>query len=500
MSLDLNHDYEKKLLDAQPTFLKPITIRPPDGALGDIITVHPQTIPPINTNIQFDILPTFEISQHPGLAAMDITQIPSQFNWRENGGNKSSLISTPGNQMLCGSCWAISAAGLVADNHVVSGTVDWKPNLSTTWCLACYPQNKCKGGNPAKLYNDIAKNGIATKHCVDYSWCSENEACNGKATKHFKAGADLSSLVPSCGCYEGSEEHYLYHIETPKTIALGTGGMDKDNFTSTVKKHIYKYGPVQGGFLVFNNFRPGAFTKVNGGVYLENGVYDGGKMRFNTSETSASNYVGSHAIAILGWGLQKDVVVDNNGSKKDVPYWYCRNSWTEKWGDGGYFKMAMYPFNKISQFDKMVRLSTPKGAFGSGGIVMIRATKAPELKTLGQIQKKFLSLTREQSDDYYKVESKDGGKISDKISKFINSKNIKLFLKIILFIFIIILFLILLRFLFRKFKSIDKPGGKSSNNKSSIKSSNKSSSGSSGGSYRWKPSAKTGRSGSYGFK
>lgn len=59
--------------------------------------------------------------------------------------------------MLCGSCWAISAAGIVADNHVVSETVNWKPDLSTTWCLSCYPQSQCQGGNPALLYEDIAK-------------------------------------------------------------------------------------------------------------------------------------------------------------------------------------------------------------------------------------------------------------------------------------------------------------------------------------------------------
>ena len=162
MSITLKQDYNKGLRMAKPTVLGKTTVKPPRGSLGAISNIPSQIIPPLNTNIQFSILPQFKLSAHPGLAAIDKTKIPEEFNWRENGGKKRKLISTPGNQMLCGSCWAISAAGIVADNHVVSGNVDWKPDLSTTWCLACYPQLQCQGGNPAKLYQDISEHGIAT--------------------------------------------------------------------------------------------------------------------------------------------------------------------------------------------------------------------------------------------------------------------------------------------------------------------------------------------------
>jgi hypothetical protein len=417
MSLILSHDYEEGLRMAIPVHLGEHTVHPPPGALGDISTIPSQTIPPVNTNIQFDILPEFKISEHPGLADIDHTKLPKNFNWRHNGGKKKYLMSKPGNQMLCGSCWAISAAGIVADNHVVSGTVDWIPNLSTTWCLACYPQLKCKGGNPAKLYEAISKNGIASNHCIDYSWCSENPACNGKATKHFKAEhakLDLSTIVPSCGCYDSKDKHYLYFIDKPKAVSLGKGGMKEDNFTNTIKKHIYHNGPVQGGFVVMKNFMHGAFTKVNGGVFLEDGVYGKGDLHFDKSQTDVANYVGSHAIAIIGWGVQDHVVIDNKGTKKDIPYWYCRNSWTEKWGDGGYFKMAMYPYNKIMQFDKMVTLHTPKGVIGSGGMVLMNASKPPESKTLPQIKIKFGELTKSQSDSYYQVEGHNKGESHSK--------------------------------------------------------------------------------------
>ncbi len=306
-------------------------------------------------------------------------------------------------------CWAISAAGIVADNHVVSETVNWKPNLSTTWCLASYPQYKCEGGIPALLYQDISKNGIATNNCIDYSWCSENEACNGKATKHFEVQSDekvnLSDLIPTKGaCYDSSSRHYLYFIDTPTSMSIGTDGLTGEDFTNTVKKHIYYHGPVQGGFLVFNNFMSGAFTKVNGGVYLEDGDYSGGQVKFDPNQLDMINYKGCHAIAIIGWGIEKNVVVDNYGNKKDIPYWYCRNSWTEKWGDGGYFKMAMYPYNNVVQFDKTVLINGET----AGGMIMITASKPPESLTLEQIDDKFKQKLSNPA-SYYSTETKDYG-------------------------------------------------------------------------------------------
>ena len=148
MSIKLDFDYHDHLRSGKPIVLPPHTVRPPKGALGAISIFPPITIPSLNTDIQFSILPQYKLSKHPGLAAID-TPLPEKFNWRDDGGDLSSLLSQPGNQMLCGSCWAISVAGIVADNHVVSKTVDWKPNLSTTWCLAKYPQAQCQGGNPA---------------------------------------------------------------------------------------------------------------------------------------------------------------------------------------------------------------------------------------------------------------------------------------------------------------------------------------------------------------
>jgi len=348
----------------------------------------------------------------PGLSALQNLNLPKNFNWHDDGGEKSKYLSGSGNQMLCGSCWAIASAGIVGDNHVISGTVNYTPDLSTTWSLACYKQDQCKGGNPAMLLNQISKTGITSNSCVDYSWCALNNGCNGKATKHFKESEkNLSSLIPACGCYDSKNEHLLYKIEQPQNLSIKNDD-DIEHFRLVTKTHIKTYGPVLGGFLVFKNFMHGTFANINNsqeGIYLENGIYKDDKIIFTDNYTTAENYVGSHAISIIGWGeSKKEIVIDNKGTKKIVPYWVCKNSWTDKWGDKGMFRMAMYPFNKVSQFDKQTVFTMKTGQKARiGGMILVKAKEKPKSVKLPQIPNVTESTALLHPRSFYEKENKN---------------------------------------------------------------------------------------------
>ena len=376
MTFTSRTDLHLSLGTGEPIYVGGVKNKQPEGSLGDLgpsghVSTGPKWIAPLNTDIVFSEVHPFQISAHSGLMAINPAEIPTTFNWRDDGPpDISRNIAPPGNQLLCGSCWAMSCAGVVGDVHVVSKVVKWRPSLSTTYSLACYPQERCKGGSPAKLLTDISRNGLMSNACIGYGWCKNNDQCNGTATKHFKASAetDISSSIPECGCISASE-HYLYKSSLPLSMSIGEGGLTQDNFALTVKKHIRTQGPVVVGFLVFKNFMHGthAHPDLNNGVYLENGSYNkDGKIVFNPEQTSAREFVGSHAVAVIGWGVAKGTVIDNKGTKRDVPYWLARNSWGQKWGDKGYFKMAMYPFNKTSQFDMKVRIQRGMGVVLGG--------------------------------------------------------------------------------------------------------------------------------------
>jgi len=375
-----------------------------------------------NTNIDFvDVVDV--ISKHDLLEdvmafqSLNIDKLPEKYDWvnvypndNQDTRLKKRLILKPDDQHLCGSCWAMAGAGIVNDAYVVAGMVNWTPDISPTYPLINYPQGQCQGGNPARLLEDIAtRGGIMSKHCVDYAWCSKNSACASlDSSSHFNK--NLSALLPREGgrCFFESKQ-YLYTLDQKdiKLIVMDNKNIRADNVQTIIKQHIYTYGPVMAGFLTFRNFQTGAFTKVNNGVYLEKGNYDGGgPLRFSEANVEASNLSGGHAVAIMGWGVAKDTKV-GNGAKDyaNVPYWYCRNSWGKKWGgDGGYFKMAMYPYNHTVQFIKTVRVMNPRtGRWqSSGGVLTVKVRNPPVETTLPKFKNPPTKLTR--SLDYYQMD------------------------------------------------------------------------------------------------
>lgn len=441
--------YEKILKSARPITIPKHIVKQPKGSLSAPVIAPEIVIPPLNSDIRFSsILPEKQITQIPGFASLQDIEIPENFCWgiKDNLDSdailkKKQLITQPQNQMLCGSCWAISTAGIISDNFVVSGLVDYPPNLSTTWCLSCYPQLRCNGGNAAKLFNDIKMNGITSNNCVDYSWCSKNNNCNGSGTKHFSAETDLSKMIPSCGCYN-SGKFLLYKIND--VYSVENKNQTDEEF---IKRHIFLNGPIMGGYVVYGNFMSGIFTNpnINEGVYFENGIYDGsGEIKYNDNFSPKNDILGAHAIAIVGWGIAKNCQIDNIGTINDVPYWYCRNSWGSKWGmDGGFFKMAMYPFNKFAQFDRIVNV----GNFRVGGMVRCKASSSPELTLFNSNN---YNGSKEQPDDFYKMDKFDKNiypnneksKNNGAITNNIQIRNIILYISISIILLVIIVFII----------------------------------------------------------
>lgn len=377
-------------------------------------------LPPLNTHIDFlNYSQSYSDQDHLELhlkyeSSTKEEEPPEVYDWRFvyaiddiDRRRAKQNIMPPDNQYLCGSCWAISTAGVIGDAFVVAGLVSWRPEISTTWALSCYSQGKCNGGSPVRLLQDIANgSGIPSKRCLDYSFCAKNEKCNGNSVQHFTA-ENMSSLVPrECGCYYGGEGslHYNYFINKDiKTLAINQGATTVENIRLAIRKHILLHGPVLTGFFVMRNFSSGHFTKVNGGVYLERANYVPGKpLTFSDAEVSGQNYRGSHAVAIIGWGVAKNILYDNN-KRGDVPYWYCRNSWGSSWGEDGYFKMAMYPINKVAQFGKIVDIVDGNGQkHRCGGIVTFTVSNPPQKKIFKTIVQRPSQLLKD--DSYYKNE------------------------------------------------------------------------------------------------
>ena len=345
---------------------------------------------------------------------------------------KKLIKKSPSSQYACGSCWAVSFADTMSDCLVVSGVVNWSPNISATYIMMKVPRsihNVCEGGNPAAVAKFLEKNGVSDTSCIDYSWCAGDEdLCKSvKSSSHFDSktlAKKLSSNLPyPCGCYESKHEKYMYEINSGSSSFYINEDSPVDIFRNTVKTHILDFGPVIGGFVVLDNFISGIHTNLNlnGGVYFDRADYQNiklGSLKFNDNLKT----IGLHAISIVGWGIARNIQYDND-KWGDVPFWHCRNSWGKDWGKNeGFFRCAMYPFNKFSQFDKQVMTSLG-GPVGS--MILIRATKPPKKAKFDQISPVFKDQIKNKlrPNSYYESNTEEVEKMNrNEINEEINEE------------------------------------------------------------------------------
>jgi len=328
-----------------------IIINKPDIELDDLQKLHYAAIPPLNTDVSFG-LPQYKDNDKK------LAKTPVDFNWGEIFPDdtpsikaKKELIYPILNQELCGSCYAMCTATSISDALVISGVTDFFPDISTTYALACYKQGGCNGGNPGKLLEDISIGGISNNDCLNYSWCDESDECNGNST--FVQNSDLNLLIPECKCK--TEPYPLYFVEKDPVVISISVNLPRERYFEVVKNHIMFDAPLIAGFLVEKNFLSGKFSRMkkNNGIYLENGIYEGDSLRFKTNSYTDYFY-GGHTCEVVGWGVGQNTVINGEGDVDDVPYWICKNTWGKDWGDNGYFKMAVYPFNEVVQFDVLI--------------------------------------------------------------------------------------------------------------------------------------------------
>ena len=83
---------------------------------------------------------------------------------------------------------------------------------------------------------------------------------------------------------------------------------------ANIQNEIRANGPVVAYMDVYDDF-----------YYYSSGVY---------RHSSTANYMGGHAIRLIGWGTQKC----SDGTSRD--YWMAVNSWNTNWGQQGFFQIA----------------------------------------------------------------------------------------------------------------------------------------------------------------
>jgi len=377
-------------------------------------------IPPYNTdirNLHFinEAEIPLELKTPYSATYMNATRtIPENFSWGVSTEmdsseilKKKSMIDEVRDQYLCGSCYAVTLAQILSDCHVISGVVSWSPNVSATSIMACFAGNKpCNGGNTAQISRALSLSGAMDQTCIDYSWCSEDKqwCTNRQGKDEFNVNFvdKLNENIPrTCGCYFDTNRKYRYKFDAPGEL-VHNGGQFRNVYKTMVKSHILQYGPVVGSFAVYPNFNKFLFhgSEINGGVYFENGNYKSG-MTTMSWNAMAGMIRGFHAVSVMGWGVAKNIEYAD-GLVGDVPYWHCRNSYGRYIGNKGYFKMAMFPFNRAGgQIDSLFSVGRSTGL---GGIILLKCTSPPIEVTPKEISEvKLQAIKRSKKDAFYEA-------------------------------------------------------------------------------------------------
>jgi len=113
-------------------------------------------------------------------------------------------------------------------------------------------------------------------------------------------------MTPACRT-TCTNSGYSNPFSNDKHYAGSNYGIDAN--IDTIKKEIMTYGSAAAGMDVYEDF----FGYSSGVYYPVSG-----------------NFAGAHGVRIIGWG-----------SSGGLNYWLVANSWSNEWGEAGYFRIKM---------------------------------------------------------------------------------------------------------------------------------------------------------------
>ncbi|KAL7002664.1 Cysteine protease rd19a [Sarracenia purpurea var. burkii] len=210
--------------------------------------------------------------------------LPTDFDWRDHG-----AVTPVKNQGSCGSCWSFSATGaLEGANFLTTGKL---VSLSEQQLVDC--DHECDPDEPGSC--DSGCNGGLMNSAFEYS---------------LKAGGLMR------------EEDYPY-----TGTDRGTCKFDKTKIVASVAN--FSAVSLDEDQIAANLVKNGPLAVAINAVFMQ--TYIGGV---------SCPYICSkrldHGVLLVGYGSAAYAPI----RMKEKPYWTIKNSWGEKWGENGFYKIC----------------------------------------------------------------------------------------------------------------------------------------------------------------
>jgi hypothetical protein len=325
---------------------------------------------------------------HAGLSAL-AAPLPPKLDLRVHG------LLPPTNQMHCGDCWAQSSTNALTDKFRMAPPVGKSlkglelNQLLTTICTfhnfdgQSGTNQECGGGLPyiaGKYFERMGAAPVSTAEGNPIEGCPESweTFCKNPASRCAKGPVNL----PNCNSYSNCLLTYQALPGSTTTLSAQKNGKVAPYATiNNIKMALMDTGPVVATFFVPADFMFGSVPagKLPGwGGYMWNatdGVYVNGSYNTDLDKlANATPELAAHFAPNMGnWGA---IIVENGNPAAHAvevvgwdetgkyPHWIVKNSWGTTWGDGGYWKHAIYPNNEICALDVPKQFSQVSGQGG----------------------------------------------------------------------------------------------------------------------------------------